>query len=74
MIACIFEHVQWRWARNYRLAHGYMRARIKSRAQVSRDRGASWSEPADVPRGFGGAVEAASPLLVAAAAGRGAIT
>jgi hypothetical protein len=23
MIVCIFEHVQWRWALNERLAHGY---------------------------------------------------
>jgi hypothetical protein len=23
MIVCIFEHVQWRWAHNDRLAHGY---------------------------------------------------
>ena len=45
----------------------------ESRCQVSQDRGASWSEPADVPREFGGAVEAASPLLVAAAAGREAV-
>ena len=31
---------------------------------VSRNRGSTWSEPADVPRRFGGAVEAACAMLI----------